>query len=294
MTTSFARRSPERGQCRDITDDRVRLGSFELVSLTATGPFSIASYVARGSITDPLREAIINTLPAVVRGPARNNVAEEGGLNIEAIAFVPAAATPPDIERELGGPIPIGDPERGALLLGLRGPLTGTPDTGRTTCELGREPGTGRALYVYLLNPDAYLGGAAPTVRGPFSVSLGDRGFRDAMLIRFPGRPPHLLIVAGRVGGGRPSPALYLFNPRDPNNAPFELTLPPDSDGRAIEAAASALVEGTGRLVLYDDRDVNQASQRVITELPPLTIVDLISFLDFLFRTLRNLGILPG
>ena len=184
---------------------------------------------------------------------------EEGGLNVEALAFVPRDATP------FG---------QDALLLGLRGPLEGTENVPWPVgCNpAGQNPGRGRAFYFYLVNPDAYLplppdgSRPAPDLRGPFTVNLNNRGFRDATLITIPELGPRLLIIAGSVGGPE-RPAAYLFNTRTPFSVPLEITpppgvgervfraaevlptpmriaLPPNSATRAIEAAAVLTVGG--------------------------------------------------
>jgi hypothetical protein len=169
---------------------------------------------------------------------------------------VPAAATPPDINRD-------------ALLLGLRGPLTGTPDPGSERCQDGRTPGQGSAFYLYLLNPDAYLQGASPELRGPFTLDLQDRGFRDAILITIPGQGPRLVIIAGHVGEGAHSGA-YLFDPRDPSNRPLPIALPPHSDGRVLEGVVTLMIGGVERLTLYGDRGGREPSEAFIGAFPSL------------------------
>jgi hypothetical protein len=255
MIASLSRQS----RCREPSGTRLRLGSFRLVAADA-GSFRVEAYVFRGRATDSLRTALIAVLPESVRRAARVNNSKEGGLDVEALAFVPAAATPPDINRD-------------ALLLGLRGPLTGTPDPGAELCQDGRTPGQGSAFYVYLVNPDAYLQGAAPDLRGPYTLDLDDRGFRDATVITIPGQGPRLLIIAGRMGEGN-HPGAYLFNTRDPSSRPIPIALPANSSSRVIEGAVAHTLGGVERLILYEDKGDREPSEAVITALPPPVVPD--------------------
>ena len=186
MMASLSRRT----RCREPSAARLRLGQFRLVAADA-GSFRVETYVLRGTTADSLRTALIAVLPEGVRRAARINNSKEGGLDVEALAFVPAAATPPDINRD-------------ALLLGLRGPLTGTPDPGTEQCQDGRTPGQGSAFYVYLVDPDAYLQGAAPDLRGPYTLDLHGRGFRDATLLTIPGQGPSPAHHRRPCGRGQP------------------------------------------------------------------------------------------
>jgi hypothetical protein len=255
MTASLSRTQT----CALPGDARVRMGSLTLAE--AAGQFTVQNLVVRGRVADSLREPIITLLPEAAQRAARANHPEQGGLNVEALAFVPAAATPPIVNKD-------------ALLLGLRGPLTGTPDPETEECVADREPGGGSAFYVYLRNPDDYLGGAAPELCGPFTLNLNNQGFRDATLITMSGRSPgtrflRLLVIAGDVGD-EGNPRAYLFNTRDPFfSAPVPIALPPDSDGRAIEGAAVLMVGGGERLTLYEDRGGGQPSAAAITAHPP-------------------------
>jgi hypothetical protein len=255
LIASLSRRSG----CRAPTDARLRLGRFGLVAAGAAS-FRVEAYVFRGHATDSLRTELIAVLPEGVRRAARVNNSKEGGLDVEALAFVPAAATPPDINQD-------------ALLLGLRGPLTGTPDPGTELCQDGRTPGQGSAFYVYLVNPDTYLQGAAPDLRGPYTLDLDGRGFRDATLITIPGRGPRLLIIAGRVGE-ESRPGAYLFNTRDPSGRPLPIALPPNSSSRVIEGAVAQMLGGVERLILYEDKGDREPSEVVITALPPPVSLD--------------------
>ena len=138
----------------------------------------------------------------------------------------------------------------------------------------------GSAFYVYLLNPDDYLFGDPPLLRGPVTetragaVYLDNRGFRDATMI-MTDMGPRLLIIAGSVGvppGESERPGAYLFDPRDPDLADprslRSIPLPPNSERRAIEAAAALMVGGVERLTLYEDRGDMAPSEAVITALP--------------------------
>jgi len=249
MMASLSRRS----RCREPSEARLRLGRFRLVADDA-GALRVEAYVSRGSTTDSLRAALISLLPDGVQRAARVNNPKEGGLEVEAVAFVPAAATPPSVNRD-------------ALLLGLRGPLTGTLDPGNEQCQDGRTPGQGLAFYVYLVNPDAYLQGAGPDLRGPYTLDLHDRGFRDATLLTMPGQGPRLLIIAGLVGEGA-QPGAFLFNTRDPSSRPLPIALPPHSEGRAIEGVAAFVVRNVERLMLYEDRGEREPSMALMGVLP--------------------------
>jgi hypothetical protein len=249
ITASLSRRS----RCREPSAARLRLGRFRLVADDA-GALRVEAYVSRGSTTDSLRAALISLLPDGVQLAARVNNPKEGGLDVEAVAFVPAAAAPPSVNRD-------------ALLLGLRGPLTGTPDPGTEQCQDGRTAGQGSAFYVYLLNPDAYLHGAGPDLRGPYTLDLHDRGFRDATLLNMPGQGARLLVIAGPVGEGT-QPGAYLFDTRDPSSRPLPIALPPHSDGRAIEGVAALGVGSVERLMLYEDRGAREPSTAIMGVLP--------------------------
>jgi hypothetical protein len=255
MTASLSRRS----ECREPSEERLRLGSFSLN--TSTGAFVVRDYSVRGSVPDTLglRDAIIGRLPSSIRSAARFNVSEEGGLNVEALAFIPAEATPPELAQD-------------ALLFGLRGPLSGTPAPDKQQCEEGRQAGGGSAFYIYLLNPAEYLAGAPLQLCGPFTVDLNGQGFRDATLIRIPGSGPgsgpRLLIIAGDVGGGQ-RPRAYLFNIREPHfSVPVEIPLPSDSEGRTVEAAAALTVQGVESLAFYEDKGSGMRSDYAISPHP--------------------------
>lgn len=235
MTASLSQRS----DCGGLTEARSRLGSFSLAP--SAGSFVVQNYRFRG--TSALRDAIINRLPLSIRDAARFNDNEGGGLNVEALAFIPADAAPPQLAQD-------------ALLFGLRGPLSGTPARAAGTQECVRQAGGGSAFYIYLLNPAEYLAGDPPQLCGPFTVNLNGQGFRDATLIRIPGSGPgtgpRLLIIAGDVGGGQ-HPHAYLFNIRDGFATPVEIPLPADSAGRAVEAVAALTVDGVESLAFYED-----------------------------------------
>ena len=260
MTASLSRTfNRQTNRCEEPEDERLRLGSFRLVT-DGTGNLRVSFYTFRGRVEDSLRDELINLLPfGPVQEAARVNHPEQGGLNVEALAFVPAAATPPDINQD-------------ALLLGLRGPLAGPPAP-TVGCPIppGGDLGQGHAFYFYLLNPGNYLAGDPPLLRGPFTLYLNNQGFRDATLITIPGLGPRLLVIAGNVEGGeiRPNrPGAYLFDPRNPSMPPMQIPLPPEAEGRAIEAAAALMVRGGERLTLYEDKGGGERSQAVITALP--------------------------
>jgi hypothetical protein len=253
MTASLSRTR----SCQEPEDNRLRLGIFRL-GIGGTGNLEVPFYTFRGREEDSLREEFLNRLPFAVQNVARANHPEQWGLNVEALAFVPAAATPFNQD---------------ALLFGLRGPLAGPP-VPHARCPLppDAERDRGRAFYFYLLNPSNYIAGDPPDLRGPFSLDLDNRGFRDATMV-MTDRGERLLIIAGSVGGpevgGQERPGVYLFDPRDPNlvnpMSLISISLPLNSEGRAIEAAAALRVGGVERLTLYEDRVPSEA---VITALP--------------------------
>ena len=238
--TYFMIASLSRNQMGQLPDKRLRLGSFTLID-DGAGNVSVQGYVFRG--TDSLRSAIIALLPDGVRDAADLNLPEQGGLNVEALAFVPQGATPMEISAD-------------ALLIGLRGPVSENR----------------RAFYFYLLNADSYLQRVddTPELRGPYEVDLNGQGFRDATILRTQTGDTRLLILAGNVGGPR-DPHAFLFDTQNPSSAPEPMPLPPNSERRAIEGAAVLSVLAVGdvepveRLTLYED---SAPSNAVVTALP--------------------------
>jgi hypothetical protein len=297
--------------CQEPTPDKLRLASFRLMEV-GSDEFVASDVLVRGSGgPDPVRPGSLRTrlanflsldptLAGDVGEAAFFNHPEEGGLNVEALAWVPREATPPNIEQQLRS---LGND--GTLLFGLRGPLSKTPGPrtpdGRLPailCVEGRDAGSGSALYMYMLNPDQYLRGEqSPLLRGPLQnnvtgrVDLGNRGFRDATFITVPGLGPRLLIIAGSVdpdpdntGAVQENPAAFLFNTRQPaecdsmnrcsfpEGALIEISLPPNSAGKAIEAAVALMVEGVESLAFYTDNGDKVKSEvaviRTFSELP--------------------------
>lgn len=236
-------------------DNRVRFAGFEL-SEDAEGQMVVENYEVRGSTAASLRSAILERLPpGPLREAAQWNRPKEGGLDVEALAVLPPEATP--FQQE-------------ALFLGLRGPLSEPPLPDTPGCEPGRRPGSGVALYFYLLNPDAYLRGTEDSkLLGPYKLPLGGQGIREVVLLGgdAPTRPPRLLVVSGSVGDGG-HPHLWLVDPRHPQAPPVPVRPVPGSDFLPIEGVAVVNVKGAERLTLYTDNGSDVPSDAIVTAIP--------------------------
>lgn len=228
MTTSMSLNS--QGEHKS---NRVRIGRFSVDELGLPQRVTV-----RGDTTMSLRHAMLAALEALPNPPldVRNRLPKEGGLDVEALAYIPAQKTPPEIGKD-------------SLLIGLRGPLSSSLP--------------GRAFFFYLTNPDAYIDGReGPILEGPHEVDLGNQGFRSAELIVTKNGETRLLAISGNMAqGGDPHGYLVDLKTRDA----MPILLPANSEGRAIEAITN-VSEANDELCLFDDRGAETASQFVCME----------------------------